>query len=116
MIITAPSPDDYWTCLVRRGMLHSETESIEHWTLVPEQTLSLGRYGVHETFVILSGETVFEGVKLLQGSVLVAEANEPGQLKAVVETTLVSIRTYPEKITQMLPQRIPELPESDRAI
>lgn len=31
MIISIIDPDDYWSCLIRRGMLHSETESVEHW-------------------------------------------------------------------------------------
>jgi len=116
MIINTPDLADYWTCLIRRGMLHSETEAIEHWTLTPEQSLPLGDHGVHEAVIILSGEAEIEGRKLEAGSVLLTPAQETATLRAEMETILLSVRTYPETVTSNLPPRIPELPESERVI
>lgn len=116
MIINTPDPADYWSCLIRRGMLHSETEAIEHWRLAPQQSLTLGDLGVHEAFIILSGQADVEGRKLSAGSVLLAAVQDQGTLRAETETILLSVRTYPETVTSNLPPRVPELPESERAI
>lgn len=116
MIISTLDQEDHWNCLIRRGMLHSETEAIEHWALAPGQTLNLGEQGVHEAFIVLSGEAEIQGQRLASGSLLLAPAHEPGFLTAISGTTLLSIRTYPDTVTRMLPPRVPELPESDRAI
>ncbi|MCP2049116.1 UNVERIFIED_ORG: hypothetical protein J3D58_003188 [Paenarthrobacter nicotinovorans] len=116
MIINTPDPADYWTCLIRRGMLHSETESIEHWTLAPEQGLTLGIQGVHEAVIILAGQAEIEGRTLETGFVVLAPAQDRATLRAVTETILLGIRTYPETVTNNLPPRVPELPESERAI
>ncbi|MDD7835614.1 MULTISPECIES: hypothetical protein [Paenarthrobacter] len=116
MIIKTPDTEDYWSCLIRRGMLHSETETIEHWALAPQQSLTLGNQGVHEAVIILSGHADVEGRKLETGSVLLAPAQQHATLRAETETILLSVRTYPESVTRNLPPRIPELPESERAI
>lgn len=117
MIISTLDREDYWNCLIRRGMLHSETEAIEHWTLAPDEVLNFGDQGVHEALIVLSGEAEIQGQQpLAAGSLLLAPARELGTLRAVSETAVLSIRTYPETVTQHLPARIPELPESERAI
>jgi hypothetical protein len=116
MIISTLDREDYWNCLIRRGMLHSETEAIEHWTLAPDQVLNFGEQGVHEALVVLSGEAEIQGQPLAAGSLLLAPAHELSILRAVSETAVLSIRTYPETVTQHLPARVPELPESERAI
>lgn len=116
MIIKAVDPEDYWSCLIRRGMLHSETESVEHWTLAPAQELHLGNHGVHEAVIVLSGTADYRGQTITAGAVLLAPAPEPGTLTATIGTEVLSIRTYPEHVTNLLPARVPELPEAERAI
>ncbi|MFF2300498.1 hypothetical protein [Arthrobacter sp. NPDC058127] len=116
MIISTIDTDDYWSCLIRRGMLHSETEAIEHWTLAPGQELRLGTHGVHEALLLLSGTATFSGETLAAGSLLLAPALQLATLTATTTTQVLSIRTYPGHVTRVLPARIPELPEAERAI
>ncbi|OFI39408.1 hypothetical protein BIU82_13835 [Arthrobacter sp. SW1] len=116
MIISTVDPDDYWSCLIRRGMLHSETESVEHFTLAPGQELHLGTQGVHEAAIILSGTTSYQDQDLTAGAVLLAPAGEQATLTAVAATTILNIRAYPEPVTTLLPARVPELPEAERVI
>ncbi|WP_284753220.1 hypothetical protein [Arthrobacter sp. efr-133-R2A-120] len=116
MIISTIDPDDYWSCLIRRGMLHSETEAIEHWILTPGQELRLGTQRVHEALLLLSGAAAFAGETLAAGNLLLAHSEQSGTLTATTTTEVLSIRTYPEHVTRALPARIPELPEAERAI
>ncbi|WP_426301207.1 hypothetical protein [Arthrobacter sp. R-11] len=116
MIISIIDPDDYWSCLIRRGMLHSETESVEHWALTPGQDLGLGNQGVHEAVIILTGAASYQGQNLTAGNMLLAPAGEAGTLTALTATQILNIRAYPEQVTKLLPARVPELPEAERAI
>gem|GEM_PF-4156510 len=79
MIIMKVDQHDHWTCLVRRGMLHSETEAVEHWALILGERLQFpGNHGVDEAIVALSGEYTLGGTTLRPGmAALLKETGSP---------------------------------------
>ncbi|MCH0566240.1 MULTISPECIES: cupin domain-containing protein [unclassified Streptomyces] len=104
-----------WTCLVRRGMLHSECEALEHWQLPPGAVLtSTPQHGVEEAVLVLDGE-----LRLATDSA--KHTVRAGQLALLPHGTrarlvadrapvrLLTVRTLTASVTDRLPDRIPEL-------
>lgn len=115
MIVTPVETEDHWTCLARRGMLLSETESIEFWRLAPGDQMSFGQaHGVDEMIILLTGQLRFDGKVLKAGSVIMVPDGATNALSAMVHSTLISARALPDRIAQRLPPRIPELPVHER--
>lgn len=117
MIVTRVDPDDTWSCLVRRGMLHSETESVEHHRLGAGERLSFDApHGVDELVVVLSGEVDVDGGTAGPGSVVLVPEGAGGELTARVPTAVLSVRGLAARVTAALPPRVPELPVAERAV
>lgn len=117
MIVTRVDPDDTWTCLVRRGMLHSETESVEHHRLRAGERLCFDApHGVDELVVVLSGEVELEGGAAGPGSVVLVPEGVGGDLTARSPAALLSVRGLAARVTAALPPRVPELPVTERAV
>ena len=115
MIVTRVDQDDHWTCLVRRGMLHSETESIEHWSLAPGQELApVPGSGVDEAFVVLSGRMAGDGGEAGPGGLLLVPDGSVVSWTAVEPTALLSVRVHPEALSRRLPPRVPQVPPHER--
>ncbi|MFC4335408.1 hypothetical protein [Salininema proteolyticum] len=116
MIITRADSGDDWTCLIRRGMLHSDTESVEHWNLAAGRTLDLAGLGVDETLIVLTGACTLDGRSMGPGSAAFAAERTGGLLTAEEPSTVLSVRTYAARASKALPPRVPELPENERAL
>lgn len=104
-----------WQCLVRRGMLHSECEAVEHWTLPAGARLQLNpAHGVEEALLVLDGELLISraGGRTTVGAgqlALVPHGSE-GDLRAGDRPArLITVRTLAAAVTDRLPPRIPEL-------
>ncbi|MFB6888077.1 hypothetical protein ACFCX4_02020 [Kitasatospora sp. NPDC056327] len=104
-----------WSCLARRGMLHSETETFDLWRLPPgERLVHAVRDGVEETLFVLSGTgTAAHGpdrLPIAEGSLVLARHDcavtvtaGPGGLR------LLSTRVLPRALSTALPARVPRL-------
>ncbi|MFF8591842.1 cupin domain-containing protein [Streptomyces sp. NPDC015220] len=108
-------PEAAWTCLVRRGMLHSECEAVEHWLLPPGAALTATpRHGVEEALLVLEGElliTTASGEHAVRaGQLALVPHGRQARLSAAGATVrLVTIRTLAASVTDRLPPRVPEL-------
>ncbi|WP_116245108.1 pirin-like C-terminal cupin domain-containing protein [Nocardiopsis sp. FIRDI 009] len=111
-----------WHCLARRGMLHSECESFDHLRLPPGRRVEHDPAdGVEQAVLVLSGTAVTgegEGERTLgaghlvllgHGGALTVRAGAEG-LEAL------TLRLMPRSVSAALPQRVPELPEAERAL
>ncbi|MGA5285380.1 cupin domain-containing protein [Streptomyces griseoincarnatus] len=104
-----------WTCLVRRGMLHSECEAVEHWRLPPGGVLaSTPQHGVEEAVLVLNGElqlTTESAERVLRaGQLALLPHGAQARLTAEgAQTRLLVLRTLTASVTGRLPSRIPEL-------
>lgn len=117
MIITPVIFDDTWTCLIRRGMLFSETESIEYFNLYESEVLNFSdTHGVDEILLVLGGEVLHAGISQKSGTAIFVPDGTKGSIFAVQNSIILSIRGYSARVADCLPSRIPEIPESERAI
>lgn len=103
-----------WQCLVRRGMLHSETEGIEHWQLSQQSTLEIdARHGVDEAVLVLGGSvrltTGATEHTLLSGHLALLPHGTHGRLQTAQGATVLTIRCLADAVTTALPARVPEL-------
>ncbi|MEU6440173.1 hypothetical protein [Streptomyces sp. NPDC047046] len=103
-----------WQCLVRRGMLHSETEGIEHWQLPAGGTLEVrARHGVDEAVLVLSGSvrlvTSDREETLLCGHIALLPHGTEGSLHTQEPATVLTIRCLASAVATALPARVPEL-------
>ncbi|MER7702191.1 hypothetical protein ABTX81_04710 [Kitasatospora sp. NPDC097605] len=104
-----------WSCLARRGMLHSETETFDLWRLPPgEQLAHEVRDGVEEALFVLSGTgTATRGpdeLPLAEGSLLLARHDSEVMVTAGPEgLRLLSTRVLPRALSSALPARVPQL-------
>ncbi|NEC91784.1 hypothetical protein [Streptomyces sp. SID12501] len=104
-----------WVCLVRRGMLHSECEAVEHWTLPRGAVLTTTpQHGVEEVLLVLEGEPLLvtaSGERVLRAGQL---ALVPHGCRARLLTDrgparLITVRTLVASVSEGLPPRVPEL-------
>jgi hypothetical protein len=117
MIITRIDTHDSWVCLARRGMLMSETESIEYCELSAGEAIAfVPTHGVDEMVIVLEGHASVAGNELMAGTVALIPWGFEGSLCASINTRLIYARVLPEAVSSRLPPRIPELPENERAI
>ncbi|MTI46153.1 hypothetical protein JM93_00197 [Roseibium hamelinense] len=118
MIFKTVDQDDYWTCLIRRGMLHSDAESVEHWTLEGGRELEFPEgHGVDETIIVLSGRFQLESAVLEPGSaVFLGEVDGSVSLRSLQSGALLSVRVLSQRAISSLPARVPELPVHERAL
>ncbi|MEU0254195.1 hypothetical protein ABZ299_17185 [Streptomyces sp. NPDC006184] len=103
-----------WQCLVRRGMLHSETEAIEHWQLPPDTPIEVqAHHGVDEAVVVLHGQvrlTTAEGERTLPaGHLALLPHGSEARLHAPEPATVLTVRCLARSVSTSLPARIPEL-------
>ncbi|TXS42140.1 cupin domain-containing protein [Streptomyces sp. uw30] len=104
-----------WQCLVRRGMLHSECEAVEHWTLPPGATLELtSGHGVEEALLVLDGELVVAAATgdrpVRAGQIALVPHGAEGRVRAGDDPVrLITVRTLAAAVSDRLPPRIPEL-------
>ncbi|MFE3186626.1 hypothetical protein ACFXKR_38090 [Streptomyces violascens] len=117
---TGPSHPEsaVWQCLVRRGMLHSETEGIEHWQLSQESTLEVdARHGVDEAVLVLGGSvrltTGATEHTLLSGHLALLPHGTHGELHTAQGATVLTIRCLAGPVSSSLPARVPELPSDE---
>lgn len=113
--VTAGETEAGWQCLIRRGMLHSECESVECWHLPVGGTLPVDpTHGVEEAVLVLVGGVTFfpdQGppVRADAGQVLLLPGGSTGEVRADGGSRLLTIRTLAESVSRALPPRIPEL-------
>ncbi|MET9116703.1 cupin domain-containing protein [Streptomyces longwoodensis] len=104
-----------WSCLVRRGMLHSECEAVEHWVLEPGAVLSsTPQHGVEEALLVLEGElalTTEDSEHAVRAGQLVLLPHGAQARLVAGRTTvrLISVRVLAAPVTDRLPPRVPEL-------
>ncbi|MFJ9721195.1 cupin domain-containing protein [Streptomyces sp. NPDC101209] len=104
-----------WQCLVRRGMLHSECEAVEHWTLPAGARLRLDPgHGVEEALLVLDGDLHISladgGTTVGAGQLALVPHGIEGDLRAGDRPVrLITVRTLAAAVTDRLPPRIPEL-------
>ncbi|MFD4573908.1 hypothetical protein ACFWNK_23090 [Streptomyces sp. NPDC058417] len=109
------APPAAWTCLVRRGMLHSECESVEHWRLAPAAPLeATPRHGVEEAVLVLDGTldlATASGERTLgAGALALLPHGGTARLTAGPRgARIVTVRALAAPVTDRLPPRVPEL-------
>ncbi|CAL9373860.1 hypothetical protein [Streptomyces sp. enrichment culture] len=107
-----------WTCLVRRGMLHSECEAAEHWLLPRGSVLTTNpEHGVEEALLVLEGvlrlTTPSHEHTLRAGQLALVPRECRARITADSHTArLVSVRGLTASVTDRLPPRVPELTRS----
>ncbi|MEU8080913.1 hypothetical protein AB0B31_36340 [Catellatospora citrea] len=101
-----------WTCLARRGMLHSDTEAVDHLRLRPGGRLDgRGRDGVAEAWFLLSGRARLPGGRSVgAGDLVLRPPGTVDELVAVEETQLLVLAVMPAEVSAVLPARRPEMP------
>ncbi|MFJ9025849.1 hypothetical protein ACIRPU_38645 [Streptomyces sp. NPDC102259] len=110
-----PASGSDWTCLVRRGMLHSECESVEHWRLAPAAVLAATpRHGVEEAVLVLEGELTLSTASgehsVRAGQLALLPHSCAAHLTAGPDAVrLITVRTLAAAVTDRLPPRVPEL-------
>lgn len=102
-----------WRCLARRGMLHSECESVDLVRLSAGARLPLASE-VDETVLVVRGSVVLHEDsgstrELTERALLLVPSGERGELVAGGDAELVLIRVWPREISAALPPRVPEL-------
>ncbi|WP_447002176.1 hypothetical protein ACRAKI_20815 [Saccharothrix isguenensis] len=113
-------PHSTWRCLARRGMLHSETEIVDHLRVAPHDSLPHHADDVVEEalYVVAGGGEVVVGERALPvrpGHAVLLGPDETARLVAGPEgVELISLRTMPLRVSSALPPRVPELVEAHR--
>ncbi|MEU9575703.1 cupin domain-containing protein [Streptomyces chilikensis] len=104
-----------WTCLVRRGMLHSECEAVEHWVLPRGAALTTTPgHGVEEALLVLEGElrlTTASGERTVRaGQLVLVPHGRTARLAADrAEVRMITVRGLAASVADRLPPRVPEL-------
>ncbi|MFE5732115.1 cupin domain-containing protein [Streptomyces sp. NPDC056528] len=104
-----------WQCMVRRGMLHSECEAIEHWALPPGASLELtSDHGVEEALLVLDGELLVSSAhgeqRVRAGHIALVPYGTEGTARAGGRPVrLLSVRALAPLVSDRLPPRVPEL-------
>lgn len=102
-----------WRCLARRGMLHSECESVDFVRLAAGNRVTLASE-VDETVLVVRGSVLLQenlGTRALgERTLVLVPADEQGELVAAGDgAELLLIRGWPRAISAALPPRVPEL-------
>lgn len=117
MIITEVDSQSAWTCLVRRGMLYSECEAIEYWSLDSGEILKIDPdHGVDECLIILEGRLRVGAIICGANTAVALPQGTTGVIEAASRVRALSIRTFSSAALDRLPSRVPELRIEDRAI
>ncbi|WP_432536407.1 hypothetical protein [Kineococcus arenarius] len=101
-----------WHCLLRRGMLHSDCESVEHWHLHRGQQLHLhAGDAVEEMLLLRRGQLHLpDGRPLRAGQALFFDGRHDSWVRAGEGgAQVLSIRVLPSRLSACLPARVPEL-------
>lgn len=102
-----------WRCLARRGMLHSETESVDHLRLAAHTDFDLGgREGIETAWLVVAGQGLVldENTEsaVRAGDVVLAPAGRAVGFRAgAVELELVWLAVLPSALSHVLPERRP---------
>ncbi|MFD6971416.1 hypothetical protein [Streptomyces sp. NPDC059979] len=110
-----------WRCLARRGMLHSECESFDQLRLAAGAELAhTADSGVEQALYVTAGSgELLDGAgtrAVAAGTLLLAPAASPLTVRAGLDgLDLIALRTLPAEVSDLLPQRVPELPEAERS-
>jgi hypothetical protein len=110
-----------WQSLVRRGMLFSECESIEHWQLPAGAELTVtAAHGLEEAILVLAGsiEVAVDGAESTagQGQAVLLAAGLDGTVRAgAAAAEILTVRSLCARASRRLPPRVPELPEATRS-
>jgi mannose-6-phosphate isomerase-like protein (cupin superfamily) len=113
--ITAGPGPSRWQCLVRRGMIYSECESVDHILLEPSAfTVHEQRDGTEEAVFVLAGNGVLTDstgtYRLHRGYLALLPAAAPAAIEAgAAGIELVVIHVLPRRTSEVLPARRPEL-------
>ena len=114
MIITEVNPHESWVCLARRGMLFSETESIEFFRLNEGDRFSFSH---DELLLVLHGKLKLSSTPVRRNGVILISDKEEGHMTALDDNTIVlSVTGYALRITSQLPKRVPELDSENRTL
>ena len=97
-----------WRCLARRGMVHSECESVDLVRLSAGARLPLASE-VDETVLVVRGSVRHDSRSLGERVLLLVPAGEEGELVAEIDAELVLVRVWPKDVSAALPPRVPEL-------
>jgi len=117
MIITPIDEMEAWTCLARRGMLFSETESVDFWRFEVGDGIEFGAcHGIDELIVVLAGSIEIAGRTLDAGMLAFISDGTDATLKAHKRAEILTVRVVPDQLTMLMPPRIPELPKYERSI
>jgi redox-sensitive bicupin YhaK (pirin superfamily) len=118
--VAADGADQSWTCLARRGMLHSECEAVDLLSLRPGAgTEHRASDDVDEAVYVLDGT----GTLTVDGESRPVSAGRLALLRhdagAVITAgpdglRLLSVRVLPRAVSEALPPRVPELPPAER--
>jgi hypothetical protein len=100
-----------WSCLARRGMLHSECEAVDRWDLEPGATIDArGRDGVCELWFVVAGQGRLEsGRAVAAGDVVLRGPATTETLTTISDMCLLIIAVLPRSTTQRLAARSPVL-------
>lgn len=108
MIITTVTGD--WSCLVRRGMLYSETESVD-WQSISDTLRVSAEHMVEAAVIVLTGSVTAQvgdqTYELVAGQALLVQHGCDAVLTGAA--TLLTVRAMPSAVSSALPPRIPEL-------
>ncbi|BFV56209.1 hypothetical protein KCMC57_up13130 [Kitasatospora sp. CMC57] len=104
-------------CLARRGMLHSETEAVDHVRLSPGACYDLaGRAGTEAAWYVLRGPVALLDCPeqpqhlLAEGDLLLAPEGGRVHLHGgPLGAELLCLTVLPDAVSRELPQRKPEL-------
>jgi mannose-6-phosphate isomerase-like protein (cupin superfamily) len=104
-----------WRCLARRGMLHSECESVDHVRLPAGAVLDTsGRAGVESAWFVVAGDGVATGDgthSLEQGDILLTRVTLGWKFQAGEGgLEMVWLGVLPESVSGKLPVRKPVVP------
>ncbi|GGN44905.1 mannose-6-phosphate isomerase-like protein (cupin superfamily) [Actinoplanes campanulatus] len=105
-----------WRCLARRGMLHSECESIDHLRLAPGTEFALtGRSGLESVWLVVDGAgEFFDGGprprRIAAGDAVLTPEERRIRLRGGDDgLELLWIAVLPEPVSARLPGRKPRL-------
>jgi hypothetical protein len=111
-----------WRCIVRRGMLYSECESVDHILLPPfGSTAHELRDGTEEAVYVVAGSGVLTddvgSHELARQCLALIPAKAGAEISAgPAGLELVMIRVLPRSLSGVLPGRRPELGEAERRV
>ena len=127
MIVTAPeapvrllgpSPI-YWSCLARRGMLHSECQAVNYVRLSPWSQYAAAGDGIEDVWYVIAGHLNFSdpsGTRSVRaGDLLLIPAGEAVSAHALAgPVELLIMQLLPRELQRRLPSRSPEIGRSSQ--